>query len=107
MPRTILITSIYYAPETFGNAPYVTGLAEMLAARGDRVVVVTSFPHYPWWRIERQAPLAHHERVAGVDIRRRRHYVPRTQDAVRRGAYELSFLLAGLTALRRSDRPHA
>src|SRR5215212_6113220 len=104
MARTILITSIYYAPETFGNAPYVTGLAEMLAARGDRVVVVTSFPHYPWWRIDRRAPLARRERVGGVEIRRRRHYVPRTQDALRRGAYELAFLLAGFTAFRRSDR---
>ena len=37
----ILIFSSYYWPESAGNAPYVTGLAEYLAARGHKVTVAT------------------------------------------------------------------
>jgi len=46
----ILIVSAYYAPETAGNAPYVTGVAEHYAAQGHDVMVLTGFPHYPAWR---------------------------------------------------------
>jgi colanic acid biosynthesis glycosyl transferase WcaI len=43
----ILIISMYYWPEQSGNAPYSTGLAEHLAARGHMVTALTSMPHYP------------------------------------------------------------
>lgn len=104
---TILLTSIYYAPETFANAPYVTGLAEMLAQDGARVVVATSYPHYPQWELPERPPFASSERLNGVELRRRRIYVPHEQSAVRRAGYELSFLVAGTTALGLRRRPDA
>lgn len=103
--RTVLITSSYYWPETLGNAPYVTGLAEHLSARGDDVVVVTGFPHYPAWRLpEHTRPVASEVR-AGVRLRRRWHYVPGSQSAARRALYEGSFLAVGLTAIGLRRRP--
>jgi glycosyltransferase involved in cell wall biosynthesis len=105
--RTILITTIYYAPETFGNAPYVTGLAEHLAAKGARVVVATTFPHYPQWHVATGTPPLRRDHDRGVTIRRRRSFVPRRQSAARRAAYELSFLAAGTTAIGLGSAPDA
>lgn len=97
--------SSYYAPERSGNAPYVTGLAEFLAQEGHEVTVATGFPHYPMWRLEGHTPLSLRERTNGVDLLRRRHYVPSKQTAARRGAYELSLLAAGATAIPLRRRP--
>lgn len=47
----VLIMGLNYAPEPAGIAPYTTGLAEGLAARGHRVRVLTGLPHYPQWAI--------------------------------------------------------
>lgn len=105
----ILITGINYAPEETGIAPYTTGLAEHLAAQGYRVTVLTGLPHYPAWR----TPDAYRrgstfrDRRNGVDVIRRRHYIPATQSAARRGLYEASFFAAGLSSLATRGRPHA
>lgn len=47
----VLILGLNYAPESTGIAPYTTGLAEGLAARGHRVRVLTGLPHYPQWKV--------------------------------------------------------
>ena len=87
-----------------GIAPYTSDLAEHLAASGHRVTVITGFAHYPAWRLERgERRLRAAESRAGVRVLRRRHYVPRSQSAIRRAAYEATFLLHG--ALSRPARP--
>jgi GT2 family glycosyltransferase/glycosyltransferase involved in cell wall biosynthesis len=105
MPDTtnldVLILSSYYWPETAGNAPYVTGLAEHLAARGHGVTVATGFPHYPEWRSSPRGVLGVRESHNGVEIRRRRHYVPKEQSAFTRAVYEASLTTLGATALPR------
>jgi glycosyltransferase involved in cell wall biosynthesis len=97
----ILITGINYAPEATGIAPYTAGLAEHLSARGHQVTVVTGLPSYPQWRVHDgyRGRIAGRETLAGVDVRRRWHYVPREQSAARRALYEASFLATGLSAL--------
>lgn len=97
----ILIASSYYWPETAGNAPYVTGVAEYLADRGHRVSVATGFPHYPEWQSSARGVLGVREFHRGVEIRRRRHYVPKAQSALTRAAYEASLCAFGTTALPR------
>ena len=92
----VLVTSSYYWPEDTANAPYVTGLAEHLSERGHNVVVATGFEHYPDWKSSARGRLAASETHNGVRICRRWHYVPRTQSAAHRAAYELS--LIGLRA---------
>lgn len=100
----ILIIGINYRPETTGIAPYTSDLAEHLAATGHRVTVITGFAHYPAWRLEPgDSRMRAVESRNGVRVVRRRHYVPRSQSAIRRGAYEATFLVHG--ALSRPERP--
>ena len=103
--RRVLVISANYWPETAGNAPYVTGMAEHLAAQGHKVVVATGFPHYPSWTSTSRGRLWKSEVRNGVRIRRRWHYVPRRQSALRRGLYEATLTLSGMTAIwpRRFD----
>ena len=100
----VLIIGINYRPETTGTAPYTSALAEHLAASGHRTTVITGFTHYPAWRLEAGE---HRIRAAewrdGVRVLRRRHYVPRSQSAIRRAVYEGTFLVHG--ALSRPERP--
>lgn len=92
----VLVVGINYRPETTGIAPYTTDIAEHLAARGHTVTVVTGFAHYPTWRIEAsERRWRMEEQVNGVRVIRRRHYVPAVQSALRRAAYEASFLVHG------------
>jgi colanic acid biosynthesis glycosyl transferase WcaI len=96
--KRVLIIGTNYWPEETGTGPYTTGMAANLVEAGARVSVVTGFPHYPAWRIAdayRGRFLAR-ESKDGVSILRVRHYVPKRQDAIRRGLYETTFLLHSL-----------
>jgi GT2 family glycosyltransferase/glycosyltransferase involved in cell wall biosynthesis len=97
----VLIVSSYYWPERAGNAPYVTGFAEHLAGRGHRVTVATGFPHYPDWRSSPTGILGTREVHNGVELQRRRHYVPTVQSVRTRAAYEASLCALGATAMPR------
>jgi glycosyltransferase involved in cell wall biosynthesis len=98
----ILIASLNYAPEETGIAPYSTKLAEHLASQAYDVTVVTGMPHYPAWSVAREyASVARTaERINGVEVRRRAHYVPATQSALRRARYEATSLMMAADALR-------
>jgi colanic acid biosynthesis glycosyl transferase WcaI len=102
----LLIVGSSYAPEETGIAPYTTGLAEHLVERGHAVTVVTGMPSYPQWRVypEYRGVLRSKELRGGVEVRRVRGYIPHRQSTLRRGLFEASFLLGGLTALR-TPRP--
>lgn len=102
----VLITTSYYWPEDAGSAPYLTGLADHLSESGHDVAVATTFAHYPDWKSSAHGRLGATETRNGVRIRRRWTYVPRTQTAGHRAAYELSLLTLGLTALPWRWKPH-
>ncbi|MGM7423079.1 glycosyltransferase [Cellulosimicrobium sp. CpK407] len=88
----VLVIGANYAPEPTGNAPYTSALSRALAARGARVSVLTTFPHYPEWRVRAgYRGWSRRERVDGVEVLRLRHYVPRSPSSVRRLLAELSF----------------
>jgi colanic acid biosynthesis glycosyl transferase WcaI len=96
MPK-ILIISINYWPETSGIGPYSTDLAEHLAAAGHQVTALTGMPHYPEWRVYKAYQgWSRTESHQGVRIERRLNYVPRSQSALRRAAYEASFFARAL-----------
>jgi colanic acid biosynthesis glycosyl transferase WcaI len=97
----LLVVGSSYAPEETGIAPYTTGLAEHMVGRGHDVTVITGMPSYPQWRVypEYRGLLRKRERCGDVEIRRVRGYVPRSQSTLRRGLFEASFLLGGLTQL--------
>ena len=50
MSRVLLVTTNFW-PEPTGIAVYTADLAETLQSDGHKVSVITSLPHYPWWRI--------------------------------------------------------
>src|SRR5215207_3336496 len=102
----VLVTTSYYWPEGAGSGPYLTGVAEHLSERGHDVVVATGFAHYPDWKSSARRRLATTEAHAGVEIRRRWHYVPRRQSALHRAWYEISLFGFGLTSLPLRWRPH-
>ncbi|WP_194420383.1 glycosyltransferase [Microbacterium abyssi] len=95
--RSVLFVGVNYAPEPTGISPYTTGMAEGLAQRGHHVRVITSYPHYPWWRVpDDHATLPPDGDVNGVRVTRMRHYIPRHPNSLRRARFEVSF---GLRAL--------
>lgn len=103
MKPSVIILALYYAPEQTGSGPYNSGLAEGLAARGHRVRVITSFPHYPSWNTGK-VPRKRVEMIAGVEVVRLRHYIPRHPSNLRRALYEASFgLRSSMTRWGRPD----
>jgi colanic acid biosynthesis glycosyl transferase WcaI len=104
--KHVLVVGINYWPEPTGIAPYTTGMAEYLAEQGAQVTVLTGVPHYPEWHIADgySRRIATRERHRGVDVIRLRHIVPRDMTALRRAAYEVTFLThAAIRGLR--ERP--
>lgn len=88
----ILILGLNYAPEPTGIAPYTASLAKGLVQRGHRVIVKTTHPHYPEWRIrEGYGRWSQRETIAGVRVQRLLHYVPRQPSNLMRVVSELSF----------------
>ncbi|CAN2242222.1 glycosyltransferase family 4 protein [Candidatus Planktophila dulcis] len=89
--RIFLVTSNYW-PEPTGIAVYTTDLAESLTTQGDQVTVLTSLPHYPWWRVPSE--FAHLGEGTGthngVSIIRAKHLVPPKMNALMRMRFETS-----------------
>jgi colanic acid biosynthesis glycosyl transferase WcaI len=98
----ILLVTSAYAPERAGTAPLNTELCEYLAARGHRVSVVTSFPHYPEWRVfpAYRGKLWQRETLNGVSIFRSYAYIPSRRTTMRRILSDTSVgLFGGLRGL--------
>ncbi|MBW9121129.1 glycosyltransferase [Microbacterium trichothecenolyticum] len=90
-PRVLFI-GINYAPEPTGIAPYTAGMAQALAMRGWHVGVITTHPHYPWWRVQDGfGGWKRVERQQSVDVTRVSHYVPHHHTMVERAVSELTF----------------
>ena len=91
MSRVLLVTTNYW-PEPTGIAIYTTDLAETLKTNKHQVTVLTSLPHYPWWKLPKQ--FAHlGEGVAShneVEIIRAKHFVPSKMNALLRACFEIS-----------------
>ena len=89
--RVLLITTNYW-PEPTGIAVYTTDLAETLKTNQHKVTVLTSLPHYPWWKIPQE--FAHlGEGVTshnGVEIIRTQHLVPKKINILLRVRFEFS-----------------
>ena len=103
----VLITSLHYAPEQTGIAPYSTKLAEHLAARGYRVTVLAGMPHPARCVSPEYAGRTSMTEVRnGVELRRRAHYVPSQQSVLKRALYEATSLRMAID-LARLPRPDA
>lgn len=88
----ISIHGLNYAPEPTGIAPYTTRLAEMLAAEGHSVRVLTGYPHYPEWKLrDGYNGWQRSETKNGVIVKRLRHFIPSRLSNIHRMHLELSF----------------
>jgi glycosyltransferase involved in cell wall biosynthesis len=89
--KVILVTTNYW-PEPTGISVYTTDLAENLSANGHEVSVLTSLPHYPWWKVP--AEFAHLDEGTtshnGVEVIRAKHLVPPKMNALLRMRFEFS-----------------
>lgn len=95
----VVIVGLHYAPESTGNAPYTTSLAEGLAAAGYDVHVITGYPHYPEWRLRQgYSGWSRDESINGVSVHRVRHYIPAAPNAFQRMHMELSFGVRALVS---------
>lgn len=94
-PLRVTIVGLNYVPEPTGIAPYTARMASGLQEVGHRVSVVTSYPHYPEWRVPPgYSGWSRRDRVEGIPVTRVRHYVPGSPRSLRRVMSELSFGLA-------------
>ena len=91
MARVLLATTNYW-PEPTGIAVYTTDLAETLKTKNHQVTVLTSLPHYPWWRVPKEFShlgegVTSHN---GVEVIRAKHLVPPKMNALLRMRFEFS-----------------
>lgn len=89
--RYLIVTSNYF-PEPTGIGLYSTDLARVLKSSGNNVSVITSLPHYPWWKIplkfSHYKPGFHEE--GGISVYRSSHFIPSVYNLVTRARYEVS-----------------
>jgi colanic acid biosynthesis glycosyl transferase WcaI len=89
--RILLVTTNYW-PEPTGIAVYTTDLSENLKARDHQVSVLTSLPHYPWWKVPvefshlGEGVTSHN----GIEVIRAKHLVPPKMNALLRIRFEIS-----------------
>jgi colanic acid biosynthesis glycosyl transferase WcaI len=103
----ILLVAMNYAPEQTGIAPFNTGLAEYLAAEGHRVTALTTFPHYPEWRVapEYRGRWLVREQRHGVHVIRCRGYVPSRRSTLCRVAYDSALAVPAMLIGLRLPKP--
>lgn len=91
MSKLLLLTTNFW-PEPTGIAVYTTDLANILTKDGHEVVVLTSLPHYPWWRIPEEFKHMGPGQGKHGDVRviRAKHIVPSTMNVVQRMRFEFS-----------------
>ncbi|WP_137809812.1 MULTISPECIES: glycosyltransferase family 4 protein [unclassified Gordonia (in: high G+C Gram-positive bacteria)] len=92
----VVVVGINFWPEKTGIAPYTTAMARYLA-RYYSVRVLTTFPHYPQWKVDRKVSLAadnEHPYVKRTSV-----YVPRSPKPLLRVLFEASFGLKALLSL--------
>ena len=91
MSRVLLVTTNYW-PEPTGIAVYTADLAEALKNNECQVTVLTSLPHYPWWKVPSEFAhlgegVTYHN---GIEVIRAKHLVPPKMNALLRIRFEIS-----------------
>jgi putative colanic acid biosynthesis glycosyltransferase WcaI len=94
----ILILTVNYWPEETGIGALTTWRCEYLASQGHEVVVCTTFPYYPEWRVAEsyRGKFWHREVRNGVTILRSWSWIPGQVTSAKRILFEASFLAGNL-----------
>lgn len=91
-PIVSLLVTTNYSPEPTGIALYTSNLAEMLCASQVDCRVLTSLPHYPWWRVPEEFAdqVEGVQLINGVPVFRANHLIPSSFSAASRVKFEWS-----------------
>lgn len=108
MNKKILIIGINYYPEDSAIGLYTTQKAEYLAENGFVVTVITGFPYYPQWKIQKnykKKSFYLKETINNVKILRVKQYVPQDPTFSKRILHLMSFSAGSLINLLKVSRP--
>jgi colanic acid biosynthesis glycosyl transferase WcaI len=91
MFRVLLVTTNFW-PEPTGISVYTTDLAVNIRSNRNQVSVLTSLPHYPWWKVPvefshlGEGVTSHN----GIEVIRAKHLIPPKMNALLRIRFEIS-----------------
>ncbi len=98
--KNILIIGINYSPELTGIGRYTGEMGEWLAGHGYKCSVITSFPYYPNWQVQKPYTGKWYRREVrdngNTILYRCPFYVPKTPSGIKRMIHEASFFLSAL-----------
>jgi colanic acid biosynthesis glycosyl transferase WcaI len=109
MKKRITLIGINFFPEDTAIGLYSTQMAQMLAADGFEVNVLTGFPYYPEWapRVEyADKPRFYKEKLNDITIFRYRQYIPKNPSALKRLLHVIDFTFGtffNLFRIKKSD----
>jgi len=96
--QRILIIGINYAPELTGIGRYTGEMAEWLSTKGYHCSVLTSFPYYPNWKVQKPYSGTFYKKETYHDgklvLYRCPLYVPKVPGGLKRMLHEASFFLS-------------
>ncbi len=100
----LLITSNFY-PEESGIAVYSSDLASKVLLEDSEVSVLTTLPHYPWWRIPEKFAhiLPGKTHINELEVMRLSPFIPKKSSALGRARFEYSFWYGGIKLLKNID----
>jgi len=96
--KELIVYGINFAPELTGIGKYTSDMVDWLVENNIKCTVVTSFPYYPYWQIQKPYKgLFYKKEVSNnglLTIYRCPMYVPRKASGFKRILHEASFLIS-------------
>ena len=91
MHKVLLVTTNFW-PEPTGISVYTTDLARLLERNNFEVTVLTSLPHYPWWKIPSEFAHLNEgiDELGSIKVIRSNHFIPPRMNVVLRMRFEIS-----------------
>lgn len=102
MPRKILLVGYNFSPEPTGIGKYSGEMMLWLARKGYDCTVLTSYPYYPYWKVQEpytsrrfwyQTEVSHFPSGGRLRVCRCPMYVPANPSGAKRMVLELSFFV--------------
>lgn len=100
----ITIVGINYYPEDTAIGLYTTQLSEFLSNKGHQITIITGFPYYPHWQIQKSYKEKNRfirEDHNGVKVIRYKQYVPSSPTFSKRIIHMLDFTLGSYLNLKK------
>ncbi|MBL85408.1 MAG: colanic acid biosynthesis glycosyltransferase WcaI [Winogradskyella sp.] len=106
--KNITIIGVNYYPEDSAIGLYSTQKAEYLSSKGFNVSVITGFPYYPHWKINKDYIDKNKflfEEINGVKVYRYKQYVPENPTFIKRIKHIISFTKGSYFNLKKVEKP--